>query len=133
MLLPVGAIVGRYLRHWDPLWFYLHVCIQSVGFILGLATAITGKVVFDRMSYYAGPHQKIGTIILVLSIFQVRMSGMNHHPLLKIENSLRLLSIIYDFFRYLRSLCGLARMPKAGSTGTGATTGLGELLLSWHL
>ena len=42
VLMPVGAILARYFRRVDPLWFYLHVGIQFVGFIIGLAGVVAG-------------------------------------------------------------------------------------------
>ncbi|KAF9601063.1 hypothetical protein IFM89_015989 [Coptis chinensis] len=71
VLLPAGAIVARYLRHRDPLWYYLHVSIQFVGFIIGLATVVAGKVVYERMHAMVPTHRGIGFFVLVLSILQI--------------------------------------------------------------
>lgn len=40
ILLPIGAIIARYLKAFkslDPAWFYLHVSCQLIGYALGVA------------------------------------------------------------------------------------------------
>ncbi|OVA11332.1 Cytochrome b561 [Macleaya cordata] len=71
MLLPVGAIISRYFRHRDPQWFYLHASIQFVGFILGLATVVTGESICNILQADVGPHRGIGYFAIVLCILQV--------------------------------------------------------------
>ena len=37
ILLPLGVIAARYLKPFtDPAWFYVHVLVQSIGYILGV-------------------------------------------------------------------------------------------------
>ncbi|KAI3760315.1 hypothetical protein L1987_50709 [Smallanthus sonchifolius] len=71
MLIPIGAAVARYLKHLDPLWFYLHSGIQSLGFVLGLAGVIAGIVLDDRIEANVGKHKALGITILVLGCLQV--------------------------------------------------------------
>ncbi|GKU96644.1 hypothetical protein SLEP1_g9855 [Rubroshorea leprosula] len=71
LILPVGAIVARYLRHKDPLWFYLHAGIQLVGFIIGLAAVLVGIQLYNRIDADIPAHKGIGIFVLVLSILQV--------------------------------------------------------------
>ncbi|XP_028791073.1 cytochrome b561 and DOMON domain-containing protein At3g61750 isoform X2 [Neltuma alba] len=71
LILPVGAIVARYFRHKDPLWFYLHSVIQFVGFGFGLATVLLGLQLYSKMQVHIPAHRGIGIFVLVLSILQV--------------------------------------------------------------
>ncbi|KAF7826180.1 cytochrome b561 and DOMON domain-containing protein [Senna tora] len=71
LILPVGAIIARYFRHKDPLWFYLHSVIQFVGFIFGLATVLLGLQLHNKMQVHIPAHRGIGIFVLVLSILQV--------------------------------------------------------------
>ncbi|KAI7738451.1 hypothetical protein M8C21_031580 [Ambrosia artemisiifolia] len=71
ILLPIGAMVARYLKHLDPLWFYVHSSVQSLGFILGLAGVIAGFVLDDRLDASVGKHKGLGISILVLGCLQV--------------------------------------------------------------
>ncbi|KAJ0255647.1 Cytochrome b561 and DOMON domain-containing protein [Hirschfeldia incana] len=70
-LLPLGAILARYLRHRDPLWYYLHICIQFTGFIFGLAAVILGVRLYSWIQPDIHAHRGIGIFLLVLSILQV--------------------------------------------------------------
>lgn len=71
LILPVGAIVARHLKHRDPLWYELHVAIQFVGFIIGIAAVAVGRSVYDRIHANSPTHRGIGIFVLVLSILQV--------------------------------------------------------------
>ncbi|KAL7239073.1 hypothetical protein ACSBR2_005048 [Camellia fascicularis] len=71
LFLPFGAIAARYFKHHDPLWYYLHVSIQFVGFILGVAAVILGASLYNRIHAHFPTHRGIGIFVLVLSILQV--------------------------------------------------------------
>lgn len=71
VLLPIGAIVARYGKQWDPLWYYLHVVIQFVGFIFGLAAVVAGIALYDKLHANVIAHRGLGIFILVLGILQV--------------------------------------------------------------
>lgn len=71
LILPIGAIVPRYFRHKDPLWYYLHAGIQFLGFILGLANVLLGLQLYDKINADIPAHKGIGIFVLVLSILQV--------------------------------------------------------------
>lgn len=71
ILLPVGAMVARYFKHLDPLWFYVHTSIQSLGFILGLSGVIAGLVLDSRLDASVGKHKGLGVTILILGCLQV--------------------------------------------------------------
>ncbi|XP_074585895.1 cytochrome b561 and DOMON domain-containing protein At3g61750-like [Curcuma longa] len=71
VLLPIGAIIARYCKQWDPLWYYLHTIIQLMGFMIGLAAVVTGKLLFDELHATVYSHRGIGIFVLVLGILQV--------------------------------------------------------------
>lgn len=71
ILMIIGAIVGRYLKQYDPLWFYLHISIQTFGFILGVAGVISGFVLNNRIEAHVTTHKALGIFILVLGSLQV--------------------------------------------------------------
>lgn len=71
LILPVGAIIARYFRHKDPMWFYLHAVIQFVGFTFGLSTIVLGLQLYSKMHAHIAAHRGIGIFAFVLSILQV--------------------------------------------------------------
>ncbi|KAK1268642.1 hypothetical protein QJS04_geneDACA022768 [Acorus gramineus] len=71
VLLPIGAIIARYFRQHDPLWFYLHTIIQFSGFIIGLAGVVTGIALYDKLHADVLSHRALGIFVLVLGILQV--------------------------------------------------------------
>ncbi|XP_057772660.1 cytochrome b561 and DOMON domain-containing protein At3g07570 [Salvia miltiorrhiza] len=71
IMMPIGAMVARYMRKWDPLWFYLHAVIQSTAFLLGLIGVICGFVLDDRLSANVSKHKALGIFILTFGCLQV--------------------------------------------------------------
>lgn len=71
ILMPIGVMVARYMRQWDPIWFYSHVAIQSCGFVLGVIGVICGFVLQNRLKTPVKRHKGIGVFILVLGCLQV--------------------------------------------------------------
>jgi len=71
VLLPIGAIIARYCRQWDPAWFYLHVGFQVSGFIFGVAGVVLGVTLYNKLTATVHAHRGLGIFILVLAIFQV--------------------------------------------------------------
>ncbi|GKU97812.1 hypothetical protein SLEP1_g10897 [Rubroshorea leprosula] len=71
ILMLIGGIVARHFKQWDPIWFYSHVAIQSLGFVLGLIGVICGFVLEDRLSAHVPTHKGLGIFILVLGCLQV--------------------------------------------------------------
>ncbi|CAI9101139.1 OLC1v1038398C1 [Oldenlandia corymbosa var. corymbosa] len=71
LFLPIGVICGRYLRHREPLWYYVHVVIEFIGFILGVAAAVIGISLNNKLHVHVVGHKTIGVFVLVLSILQV--------------------------------------------------------------
>lgn len=71
ILIPIGVIVARYLKHLDSLWFYLHTGIQSLGFILGLSGVVAGVVLDNRIEASVEKHKGLGVTIVVFGFLQV--------------------------------------------------------------
>ena len=75
VLLPSGAIIPRYFKHHDPQWFYLHISIQIVGFLPGLATVVAGRTLYNGLESYRIPkfkiHRPLGSLVFFLGILQV--------------------------------------------------------------
>ncbi|KAK1376626.1 Cytochrome b561 and DOMON domain-containing protein [Heracleum sosnowskyi] len=71
LVLPVGAIVARYLRHMDPLWYYFHVVLQFTGFLIVVAAVAVGRLLYGRLHANVPAHRGIGFFALALSILQV--------------------------------------------------------------
>ncbi|KAA8543602.1 hypothetical protein F0562_021652 [Nyssa sinensis] len=71
ILMPIGVIVARHFKQWDPIWFYSHISIQSFGFIFGIAGIITGLVLENKLGVSVNKHKGIGIFILVLGSLQV--------------------------------------------------------------
>jgi hypothetical protein len=71
VLLPIGAILARYFRRMDPLWFYLHVGVQLAGFIIGLAGVVAGVALYNKIQADIPAHRGLGVFVLFLGILQV--------------------------------------------------------------
>ncbi|KAI5565881.1 hypothetical protein BDE02_14G149000 [Populus trichocarpa] len=71
ILMIIGAIVARHFRQWDPVWFYVHICIQSLGFLLGIAGVICGIILENRLGADVSTHKGLGVFLLVLGCLQV--------------------------------------------------------------
>ncbi|KAF7120086.1 hypothetical protein RHSIM_Rhsim13G0055900 [Rhododendron simsii] len=76
ILLPIGAIVARHCKEWDPIWFYSHISIQSLGFILGVAGISCGFVLEHKLKSVGfivnvSRHKGIGIFILILGCLQM--------------------------------------------------------------
>ncbi|RZS23634.1 hypothetical protein BHM03_00056602 [Ensete ventricosum] len=70
VLMPAGVIMARYFKHLDPLWFYSHISIQGIGFVLGLVGFIAGFNLDDDLRN-ADSHQAIGICVVVCGSLQV--------------------------------------------------------------
>ncbi|CAN0927278.1 Auxilin-related protein 2 [Linum grandiflorum] len=72
ILMILGAILARYFKHLDPLWFYAHVLVQSSGFVLGIIGVITGLLLQDDLdARHVSTHKALGILVLVLGCLQV--------------------------------------------------------------
>ena len=70
VLMPVGVALARYFKRHDPFWFYAHISVQGVGFVLGTAGVIAGFKLNDDVPG-ADSHQALGIAILVFGCLQV--------------------------------------------------------------
>lgn len=71
ILMVIGVIVSRFLKKWDPIWYYSHATIQSLGFMLGFIGILLGLLLENRLSVDVSTHKGIGIFILVLACLQV--------------------------------------------------------------
>ncbi|KAL9243080.1 hypothetical protein vseg_017010 [Gypsophila vaccaria] len=85
ILMPMGALVARYLRDWDPMWFYTHTAIQIFGFLFGVVGYMLGFVVEGFIKAEVTYHKNIGITILILSILQVTALLVRPQKKLKIR------------------------------------------------
>lgn len=72
VLLPIGALVARHARAFDPAWFYTHIAIQVLGFatvIAGMAVGVNldKSVDFPRLD----AHKGLAAFVYALAILQV--------------------------------------------------------------
>ncbi|KAM5562879.1 cytochrome b561 and DOMON domain-containing protein [Rosa sericea] len=71
ILMIIGVIVARHLKSYDPLWFYLHIGIQSFAFVFGIIGVICGFVLDNKTNADVSTHKALGIFILVLGCLQV--------------------------------------------------------------
>ncbi|XP_073133536.1 cytochrome b561 and DOMON domain-containing protein At3g07570-like [Henckelia pumila] len=71
ILIPIGAMIARYMRHWDPQWFYSHAIIQSIGFTIGVIGVFCGLALENRLDIYVDKHKALGIFVLILGGLQV--------------------------------------------------------------
>lgn len=72
VLLPIGAIVARYAREYDPAWFYIHATFQIIGFIFIIAGVATGVALAKDVEVPGlNGHKGLGLFLLILAILQV--------------------------------------------------------------
>lgn len=72
-MMPVGAIIARYLRvakSANPAWFYIHVFCQASAYIIGVAGWATGlKLGGDSPGIQYSTHRSIGIALFSMSGF----------------------------------------------------------------
>ncbi|MQM14285.1 hypothetical protein Taro_047215 [Colocasia esculenta] len=71
VLLPIGMLVARYFKGWEPAWFYAHASIQTLAFGLGIAGVVTGFLLENDVSKNVSAHKGLGIGILALAALQV--------------------------------------------------------------
>eukprot|EP00250_Pteridium_aquilinum_P016487 c23127_g1_i1 orf=294-1541(+) len=72
-LLPMGVISARYLKPFaDPMWFYIHIGLQCVGYALGVSGWVTG-LQLEKASHgvFFPTHRNIGMVLFSLATLQV--------------------------------------------------------------
>ena len=76
VLMPIGIALARYFKRHDPFWFYAHISVQGVGFVLGTAGVVAGFKLDDDEPG-ADSHQALGITILVCGCLQVRTTKLH--------------------------------------------------------
>ncbi|KAH7427783.1 hypothetical protein KP509_10G059700 [Ceratopteris richardii] len=87
VLFPLGIMVARYCKPFaDPQWFYIHILIQSFGYVLGVSGWATGLTLEKRSNGNVyEKHKYIGFILFAFSTLQI--TALLARP--KKEHSLR--------------------------------------------
>ncbi|KAG8054366.1 hypothetical protein GUJ93_ZPchr0001g29319 [Zizania palustris] len=68
-MIPAGVAMARFLKRFDPLWFYAHAVVQGLGFVIGALAIVAGFRLDDEDE--VGAHKAIGIIVLVCACLQV--------------------------------------------------------------
>ncbi|KAL6903626.1 hypothetical protein ACP4OV_004439 [Aristida adscensionis] len=71
VLMPIGMLTARYFRQLDPCWFYSHLVIQMVAFIIGVAAIVLGFRLDQDGLKNVFVHKVLGIAILVAATLQV--------------------------------------------------------------
>ncbi|KAJ3681398.1 hypothetical protein LUZ60_015887 [Juncus effusus] len=72
ILMPVGVAMARFGKKCDPFWFYAHVSIQGIGFLIGTIGIIMGFGLDDEGGEgNVDIHKALGIVILVCGCLQV--------------------------------------------------------------
>lgn len=81
-LLPLGALIARYLRTFSPFWFRLHWIIQWVlalpVIVAGFAVGVESVNKMGAGGHLDDTHKKWGVAIFVLYFFQLSLGGFIH-------------------------------------------------------
>ncbi|KAF6161917.1 hypothetical protein GIB67_014119 [Kingdonia uniflora] len=74
-LMPIGAMIARYLRVFksaNPAWFYLHASWQTAAYVIGTAGWITGlKLGNESKGITHSTHRNVGITLFVLAMLQI--------------------------------------------------------------
>ena len=76
ILLPIGVMAARYLRPFaiaDPLWFYVHISCQILGYAIGVVGFCLGMRLQRVASTIQYRHRNLGIFIFSLASLQVRI------------------------------------------------------------
>uniref|UniRef100_A0A7N0T4Z6 DOMON domain-containing protein n=1 Tax=Kalanchoe fedtschenkoi TaxID=63787 RepID=A0A7N0T4Z6_KALFE len=66
---PVGAMIARYFKHKDTLWFYLCTVIQLLGFLLIIANLVAGDMMYWEKDANLRAHRILGIFAFVMAFF----------------------------------------------------------------
>ncbi|XP_010548789.1 PREDICTED: cytochrome b561 and DOMON domain-containing protein At3g59070-like [Tarenaya hassleriana] len=74
-LMPLGGLAARYMKTYDtldPMWFYIHVICQSLGYFIGLSGGLgTAIFMWRSTGFRLGPHSIIGVVLFILGFLQI--------------------------------------------------------------
>lgn len=129
VLVPLGAIAARYLRHKDPLWYYLHVLVQFLGYIIGFAGVVSGIALYNRTYSNFTTHRSLGISVLALGSLQVSMIMQLILPSWLLMPIIWFISVMSEAigcttcYRLLHFSFILIRILRCGNVGTSTTIG----------
>ncbi|KAF8642771.1 hypothetical protein HU200_067156 [Digitaria exilis] len=69
VLVPSGVAFARFLKRFDPFWFYAHAVAQGIGFVVGVLAVVAGFRLGDDDEVAA--HKAIGVVVVVCACLQV--------------------------------------------------------------
>ena len=81
VLLPSGAFIARYCKHWGARWFKLHRGIQVVGLSCALVGFIVALTSFSPIgpTASASTHGNLGIVVMTLGLFQATNGFLRPH------------------------------------------------------
>lgn len=91
-MLPTGAVVARFLRHRNPLWFQLHATLQPIGLILAIVGWSWALVHFNALSAKGEAnyrHAVMGMTVMVLGLLQPINAVLRPHASTEPNSKLR--------------------------------------------
>ncbi|THU43993.1 hypothetical protein C4D60_Mb02t02690 [Musa balbisiana] len=73
ILLPIGAATARFLKHHDQFWFYSHVLVQGVAFVVGVIGVLAGFKLEHNLGdgRDVDAHKTLGIFVLAFGSLQV--------------------------------------------------------------
>jgi hypothetical protein len=78
-LLPVGALVARFGKQKDPLWFKVHRGVQAAGVLLALLGLVAALLMVATGHFLARPHAYIGLAAMALGLQQPVNAWLRPH------------------------------------------------------
>lgn len=128
ILMIIGVIVARYLKHKEPMWFYLHGSIQSFGFILGIAGVFSGFILKNNLKIDVSTHKDLGIFILVLGCLQVMALLARPDKASKIRNYWNWYHYIFGRILIIFAIANIFYGIHLAETGNGWRTGYGVIV-----
>ncbi|KAL9255922.1 Cytochrome b561 and DOMON domain-containing protein [Drosera capensis] len=128
LFLPIGAMVARFMKQKEPLWFYLHTIIQFISFFVVVSGVVVGQALYNSIHADVSAHRGIGYFALTLCILQVIAFFIRPDKESKFR---RLWRTYHGFVGVLALLFGSVNIVygiQIGSAGTAWKIGYGFLL-----
>lgn len=79
--LPLGALLARYLRTFNPTWFQGHWIIQfAIGGLIILIGFMLGCIAVTKAggNHFNTTHQRLGLALFIMYLFQVTLGAVIH-------------------------------------------------------
>lgn len=73
VFLIIGALIARHYKHWDPIWFYAHAYILTLGVVCGFIGISCGLILSKKLpsSNAIKAHKNLGILVLFFGFLQV--------------------------------------------------------------